>query len=1004
MRIPAHASRGIVLIVVSGIVSLLVALAASLLLAVHASLASGGGALGDATSGIAAQSGMEYAAARLFGDSRIRFSGAPADRGDDWGCRDGPSVPLESLRNPSWAHGAPWESRTELPDGIDNDLDGETDEPGEKDRILSGDEALAGPQAPVTGRIRTGAGGASFLLRVEALEGKLPVNRALQGVYLLDDDGIPDRPVPGSSYSYGGVRILNNLGALLLDAAGGTRRWEVRTPGVPFSTSWLGHDLCLAAPARGYRSDTDVVEALSRSPSGMLYPIHFEGMPYSPAEIGRILPFLDTDPDSGTRFLPGTYAFSRFSFLAASRAALAAIWMYQLVPGPVPPRSPDFVGEPEALAAVCPFTGEPYATAAMILHPVEALRLADEAIAFRSASGRTWSAFRERLLGRADRIFREEFQTLSATPVFAWSWVSAKAMLAWRIATNDPLPDTSACGLAAWGTGLVDVDRDPANGFQLAPLAGFGEVRALLNPDRFLPDRPAVPQPAYGRAALLTPHGMSMAPPVRFSVACAGREGADPWGRARRLNGRVRTGEVLELLTQVQFDVADPAAPIDIARVAAQRGCPGGELHSPRVVSYPAGRVYAFLPPNIMASTSFLPNAMKEAGALGPGTAEGGLGDARLYWPFTEDFSPGDEPAPPPWSERWSLWSTAYAWHAAFPRPPYRIGTAGACHPTLADGDLATMQIPGWEHFVRRLPSGRTVANVDALTKLSIEGIFRPGSYLLLEPDQGNQSKLQIASRRGWKAAPDGAGPFHQGTFFSVEMRVLSRQAPSSSLQLVRSFSEWFVPDSLSPTGFPVWCYKVLFTLERVRTGAGTRRDPYQYRYEGRLYVNGSNAAQEGEMVHGHPALINGIGSAKLQASSVDEIRLYDRLAAPTVEDRFLRSATFASPVHRFLEPVRLSEAQWQAVIPPGHGEPISVDLEGTDGAGATRTARLDLGSGRVYDLPSEGLDRTFRSIRYKVRFSSFDAPGPLLETPLFESIWISYRTSSVWSGWREGR
>lgn len=997
--------EGFVLIVICGMVGLLLLVCMSFV-GTAAALSSGADAAGrEARAALSAQSGMEYAACRLRTIGMPRFSPTPVDRGDDWAFRDDPRTPLERSLNPSWAHGPSWADLSEVPDLFDNDLDGELDEPGEVDRILAGGDAEAGgggaswkPSA-WTGRLRGGSGtqGVLFRLRVESPEGKIPVNHAAYSIFhdvgLIDangdgtadndndKDGIPDLRLQRLGrtvlHGYGVARILNHLGVILLDPLTGTRRWDLPVAGGTRPSSWLGHDLALLVPSRGryasLREVQETLEGMMRHPLAVAVPFYYQGGPYRPDEAREILRFLDLGPYDVRPTSRGGESAS-ISLLTAPREVLAAAWMFWKG------------GNQE-------------------IQPVEAFRLADAAIACRQQGGATWKELRGWMLQRAPEIFREVYLASAASPDIALSAVWRKADLAYQaVVPSQRVNCGLACGSAAWAAGYAGPD--------LTPSIALDEIQMLAPPKRYVPSSVSPRSPAYPDVAPgwlgggywrePAPVAFTWAPPIRFSIEslglCAGAGGP---GLARS-GGDLRTGEVLEISGQRSFEHGLSVGPPRLLRSrfilssdggdgeADRRDCPGSTKHSPRIVLFPYGSLFS-------AKPAPLPGFADSSGGIGLGTRKEGRNGAALYWPLTEDFDrQANLNAPPPWEENWSEWSTSYPWAPSKGKPPYRLFTSGV-NPCLASGSATKrgpfiiMGVPKYLDAWIQWPGWGTPFSPDAVTAFSVEAVFSPDSEISFKVEGRQGTEFVIRTRRGWKPTRD-----RPGTFFEVNL-VLQ----NLTQKWIKSRTEWFIPDSACPGGVPAWSYRTLLTMER--KGKGTKLDPH--RFLGRLYVNGSDLADEGTMLHLHPDSIAGIWNAFFTASNLDEIRLYDRVVSHEIGDRHVRRGSFTSPEIGFQgDAVRLGLAQWEGVIPPGYGEPVTVELEALSGSGVpVAQALLRKGMGAVEDLAALGLDQEIRALRYKVRLDCSGAPSPLLETPLFESIWISFRREGAgpaWTAW----
>lgn len=250
---------GFLLVMVAGFLTLLALTAVALLGLARLQGASSGLAKAAAQARLAADSGLAYAAGRLW-ESTDRFPGAPrlgdaafdlnasrrpavANRGDDWHYRaydrddgswfadqQGPvpldwlDPPLPSTDHPSYAHGESWK---------DADGDGLFDAGAEPWDDADGN----GRRDVYSGRLRgPGGSGPRFRLRIEVgPEAKLPVN---------------SRPDPDDPHHAALLDWVNRLGAVLGVAD------IVAVPasgGVPLLWSDVGDRLFAAYPEGGWR-------------------------------------------------------------------------------------------------------------------------------------------------------------------------------------------------------------------------------------------------------------------------------------------------------------------------------------------------------------------------------------------------------------------------------------------------------------------------------------------------------------------------------------------------------------------------------------------------------------------------------------------------------------------------------------------------------------------------------------------------------------------------------
>ncbi len=160
----------------------------------------------------------------------------------------------------------------------------------------------------------------------------------------------------------------------------------------------------------------------------------------------------------------------------------------------------------------------------------------------------------------------------------------------------------------------------------------------------------------------------------------------------------------------------------------------------------------------------------------------------------------------------------------------------------------------------------------------------------------------------------------------------------------------------------------------------------------------------DGQMMGSVPwsGAVNGPGGKTLCVTRMDEVRLYNRSPPPADETwrlgRFARSGSYASPLYHILgEPAVLGWAQWTGILPAGFPPTsISVIVEGHDAAGVVRTFLLGAG-GEVANLAPLG---ALESFRYRVLFDVPASVDPLVDTPVFESIWFTLRPAASRPSW----
>ncbi len=293
---------GIVLVLVSGLLTIFLLLATTFTRLTE--FAGTGTSARRAAHGarIAAASGLEYAAARLWEEPRGGKELWPVldavNARDDWTARgnEPPATPPARLANPSWPHGEPWQDTLNADGSFDNDWFFDTDGNGRYDVR--------------TGRLRGAPGGrdALFALAIRSSEGKACVNSGvidspsgdwdLDGILDADDprpstdtngNNVPDWRDPDHIENRHLVNLLDNLGAILkVSTSTKVPFWPADPspadgPGEPgfIETSDLGRRVVAGRPRGGYVSIPELSPVL-----GQDYPL---AAPYL-AVAGRIVP------------------------------------------------------------------------------------------------------------------------------------------------------------------------------------------------------------------------------------------------------------------------------------------------------------------------------------------------------------------------------------------------------------------------------------------------------------------------------------------------------------------------------------------------------------------------------------------------------------------------------------------------------------------------------------------------------------------------------------------
>lgn len=438
---------GIALVTVSGLLVGFALLASLFVRGVRFALPVSEARAAAARTRLAAESGLDYAEARLFRESGFSKGGAtPAGRVDDWTFREGFTAPLSGAWNPSYSHGEAW-----MDDG-----DG-VREPGEAALAdLDGD----GRFSAWSGRLRGGPPfGPAFSLKIVSAGGKFPVNAGVLGTSSVYP-GLKLSDNWSDVYSNRGlVRGLNSLGAVLFEEGEIPERFDAAAAGERIRISRLGRHLIGKRPLEGYRSLRQVRETLLARgyPASASERIleHLNLGPYDALDGYRQYEFYVGDSLREVRAVPVELA-------TAPSAVLQALWLYQgglwsaQVDAFETLKQVDFPRARGTLFYKSPPTGNP-GTDKLMIYPDEARRLADWVMDFRKGPLQgNWLAFRRGLVAAAHDaswdLFRTERVPLQADPAAALAWVRAKADLAFYIVSPErPGPRDAATGWCGWG-------------------------------------------------------------------------------------------------------------------------------------------------------------------------------------------------------------------------------------------------------------------------------------------------------------------------------------------------------------------------------------------------------------------------------------------------------------------------------------------------------------------------------------------------------------------------
>lgn len=982
-------------------------------------------ATGARHAAIAAESGLAYAAARLMEEGIARGTDLPSGRGDDWTRREGSRVRVEGSANPSYSHGEPWADSIRLSgNGIDDDNDGLVDEPEEGDGSFISGEAWTdldgdGRFSAWTGRLRGGRGpfDGRFSLAVASPEGLLPVNAGYLDTLDRNGNGVPDSRDPDvDAYHRGLAHVLNNLGALLLPYPACPRRDDLPTgdpagSGHTFRLSWLGDDLLGRRPPGGYRDGSGLEKALVEAG-------------YRPEDVERIRPFLDLGPYDGpaeTGRVRGREQYDVAPYVpvnlyTAPREVLRALWLYIA-------HAPRFGSEIDPLYGETQGDRSPYPHAGPLdapdflpyeyvdchmIYPEETDRLADRLIRLRRAGSLSWQGLLKDLMGGAGDLFREEVTALDAAgaPVSKRNLLRYKAEIAFQVLANDPHPfDGALSGLATWDGWGIDADGNPANGVQQSRAIGFHMLQRVLYPDRPGDGWPGGHgmsdyKPFTIEGDGIAPQGGSLAAPARFEVASHGRSGD---AHTALVSGRLVTEEGLEFTSQEDFEVLGGGAGL-ARRGIAVLGEPSRDARPENVPAVFGGGDHVRLDCRHVAS---LPRWSRRAitsdrggppyygqartcGALALAALETGPQGSAYYWPFHEDADRdastdfrSENPAGP--VVRYPVRLT-----------PYNADDS-ATTPHQVSGSLFSdpFPCPGW-----------TDAAEVPLQAASIDFWLGPEGYVKIT-DAAKWYEVGVYSYR------DFSDPGRPATVFRVRVDWRNRWVDWvwdywNDFEEVRDFR---VEDGTGLDPLDGHAHHVALSLSY--DGTATR---FSLFIDGRDYATRpSDGPMSWMRIDPETGADGGLVATPeicLFLRRADEFRFHDReLAREDAEKlyrlgRFVRSGVYASPIYVFDAPARLTRAQWNGLVPPrlrdASGNPFTslrVEVIAYDEAGAPRSVWLGP-SGPIDDLSPTGLSKAFR---YKVYFNCNPAAGVLTDTPVFESIRLSFRRrgkSPAWTAW----
>lgn len=1024
-----EAPAGIALILVSGLLVMLT-LAAALFLQVASTLTPATAAQtaawhAERTAG----SGLAYATARLTREERHpRSPKTIENRGDDWSFRDEAGGTVAAADNPSFSHGEAW-----------RDVSG----PGEKTGVYQRGFDDVSPQdawidldgdgrfSAWSGRLRGGprTPGSCFSLKIAAADGKIPLNAGALWAENRVGSALPDHKDLYIAYHAGLAKILDNLGALL--AIG--RSWSVPAgaslQGEPFLFSTLGQDLIGNRPAGGYQDWTAVETTLL----SLTFP---DGQPgYAPADIAAIRPFLDLGPYTASTaygrrppvdnaadhatFVP----YVPISLVTAPTEVLQSIWLYAAIKE----MKDRIANEPQGWDAPCTRTGpandsatlsfgELYSNPAnyivLRIFPDEAARLAARVETLREAGPFGWNQLYADFLATSDWIFEKDISDINAineAPDLTRGWKMAKAHLAFRVAAIDQvslIAGSMGAGLLAHHNWGADRDAESANGVQPFFLTGlqdaFGHHSAPLWSQAtgwYWPNALSPYRNATGSAAT---QGGSLAPPLWFDVTCAVRNG----GAATSVRtGRLLAAERLDWTCQEDFEHFAGSATAMLAR----RGVTVVDDPTPATrrdtrEDDVSGRTYphiTILPRWNPRAAVALP-AARSSGGVTLSTRETGSLDALFYWPFSDDFDPGNVD--------FMDASGQFAFQEVNRYLPFHIGQTELrpeplWAPPNLTGDLGVAAGPLTIEFWGA--GGAAVRLYEIMDTDGFANDIQINVNVMLDHPNPALRGIHCTVKIAWVNVPGISLVVSSSTFF-----MHASQLPDPWIPFDRE-SDW---------------RHFVFVFEPVPGGALSPHTRL------RAYLNGKDMGEPSPAHHGDLMGRVGPDALKLKINHADEIRFYGSILQQIdvlehyLMDRFVRKAFYTSPLYRFDAPTVLEKVQWTGVVPhalyeasdvayPASSAPI-LDAKGLPVAIPPETIlRAELvayadpdgrveafppqplaESGVVYDLPAQAV----RAFRYRVLFDCERAAGPLDETPVFESLWLTYKRAGRTGSWTE--
>lgn len=710
--------------------------------------------------------------------------------------------------------------------------------------------------------------------------------------------------------------------------------------------------------------------------------------------------------------------YAPVNFAAASPEVLASLWMHLCSPQ----RDPNQLvyGESTGVNALSSRTGVPglrfggvplpaQLPLTFLIFQDEAEELARRAILERQGGPVSWQGLYQALINDAPFLFPTDHADLgggaSNHPVYRDAWLQAKVDLAFRaVALDFPVYAGMSSGSATWGGWGLDRDGNAANGVQQSSGAGTASLYRVNQPS--VPGAPLPPSPFQTPDFTdvnkrIKPEGVSLAPPSRFHIASLS---------SRRIaEADLRTTDCLLFASQEDFEN------LSGGRFLARQGITVHDDPSPHRRRDPRidnGRNYCAvmsLPRMNRRSLAATPASLNAPfygcsrlhGALTLADRQAGRGNAQLYWPCAEDFDRTVS------TDFWHEADPGFTWVPTAPLPvmvsypavlpfgppdglyngnPFHHQTPGSLSfecPGITDQDVAHVGTSGEiAHFSAEF----WTISPSYFPTLWSPPMIRP-EFLLTSGGGGIGRTLSLTMYRGDVNNP--------GLYPDRMTLVLDTEWDDPTGTPVQLTTTWVVSP---PPGPPPSSHHLVLTLES--------SPPLETQLK--LYVNGSNISLSGPMLHRHPALMPVGMTQGMQIHGLDDIRLYWKTLLPVepallyAYDRFVRHGKYTSPLYVFDRPASLDQTQWTGLTPPdlrNSGgaliDPFTVTVEGYATAPGDPghplpawPAALLGSSGGMERLPAVPV----KSFRYTVEMNCEAAVGVLDDTPVFESIWLTYR------------